>query len=98
MTNPIRIGIIGGGLAGITLAIALLKHPHLDVHVYESGSTFKERGAGIGLFPIALEALDDIIPGAVDLLRSQAGAVDADLFVVATGMRGPNKPSLSVYI
>lgn len=36
MTGRIRIGVVGGGLAGITVAIALVKHPHVDVQVYES--------------------------------------------------------------
>jgi salicylate hydroxylase len=88
MSDRIRIGIVGGGLAGLTLAIALVKHSHLDVQVYESAAEFTERGAGIGLSPIALEALDDIIPSAVELLKTQAGAVDADaarLVVVCAG-------------
>lgn len=87
MTSRIRIGIVGGGLAGCTLAIALVKHAHLDVQVYESASQFTERGAGIGLSPLALEALDDIIPSAIELLKTQAGAVVADaarLVVVCT--------------
>jgi salicylate hydroxylase len=78
MTDRIRIGIVGGGLAGLTLAIAFIKHSHLEVHVYESATQFTERGAGIGLSPLALEALDDIIPSAVELLKTEAGAVDAD--------------------
>ncbi|KAI0879769.1 FAD/NAD(P)-binding domain-containing protein [Hypoxylon argillaceum] len=56
MTGRIRIGRVGGGLAGITVAIALSKHRHVDVHVYESSPQFTERGAGIGLPPLALEA------------------------------------------
>lgn len=78
MTGRIRIGVVGGGLAGVTVAIALVKHPHVDVQVYESAPQFFERGAGIGLSPLTLEALDDIIPSAVELLKTHAGAVDAD--------------------
>lgn len=92
MSDRIRICIVGGGLAGLTLAIALVKHPHLDVQVYESASRFTERGAGIGLSPLALEALDDIMPSAIDLLKTQAGAVDADaarLVVVCTASQSP---------
>lgn len=89
MTGRIRIGIIGGGIAGITTAIALVKHPHVDVQVYEGASQFHERGAGVGLSPLALEALDDIIPSAIELLKSQAGAVELDaarLVVVRTAI------------
>ncbi|XXH01525.1 Serine hydroxymethyltransferase, cytosolic [Hypoxylon texense] len=76
MTSRIRIGIAGGSLAGITVAIALLKHPRLDVEVYEAAPNFTERDAGIGLSPLALEALEDTIPSAVDFLKTQAGAVE----------------------
>ncbi|KAK7748376.1 hypothetical protein SLS62_008639 [Diatrype stigma] len=78
MTGRIRIGVVGGGLAGITVAIALVKHPHVDVQVYESAPQFSERGAGIGLSPLTLEALNDIIPSATELLKTRAGAVEAD--------------------
>ncbi|KAK8124243.1 uncharacterized protein PG998_000002 [Apiospora kogelbergensis] len=74
MTGPIRIGIIGGGIAGVAAAIALVKHSHVDVQVYEGASQFTERGAGVGLSPLALKALKDIIPLATDLLRTRAGA------------------------
>ena len=47
--HKLRIAISGGGLAGATLANALVKHPHLDVHVYESALEFSERGASVGL-------------------------------------------------
>ncbi|KAI1413395.1 FAD/NAD(P)-binding domain-containing protein [Hypoxylon sp. FL1857] len=85
MTSRIRIGIVGGGLAGITVAIALARHPHLDVQVYESAPNFTERGAGIGLSPLTLEALDDIIPSAVDFLKTHAGAVEVDAARLVVG-------------
>jgi salicylate hydroxylase len=75
MNNHIRIAVIGGGLAGVITAIALVKIPHLEVHVFESEAEFSERGQGIGLSQLALQALDDIIPSATDLLKTKAGAV-----------------------
>ncbi|KAI1758264.1 salicylate hydroxylase [Xylaria castorea] len=72
--TSIRVAIIGGGLAGATLARALTKHDSLDVQVYEAGS-FKERGAGVGIQSNALRALDQIIPSAMKMLVEQAGAV-----------------------
>lgn len=76
MTSPIRIAVIGGGLAGAIVANSLRKTPLVDVQVYESAPEFSERGLGIGLSKLALQALEEIIPSATDLLRSDAGAVD----------------------
>ncbi|KAI1370545.1 FAD/NAD(P)-binding domain-containing protein [Hypoxylon crocopeplum] len=93
MTGRIRIGIVGGGLAGITVAIALVKHPHVDVQVYESAPNFTEQGAGIGLSPLALQALDDIIPSAVDFLKTHAGAVEVEAARLVVGS-GPDAGAL----
>ncbi|KAJ4413371.1 hypothetical protein N0V82_008587 [Gnomoniopsis sp. IMI 355080] len=70
--DPIRIAISGGGLAGASLIYALLQHPHLDVHIFESAPAFKERGAAVGIARNALSALDLI--GATACLE-RAGAV-----------------------
>ena len=70
----LRVAICGGGLAGAAIANALIHHPHLEVHIYESSSTFSERGAAVGLAINAQKALDVIIPSGKDLL-SRAGAV-----------------------
>lgn len=70
--QKIRIAIAGGGIAGATLINALLKHEHLDVHIYESAAEFSERGAAVGLSRIAQDALNEI--GTLHVL-DQAGAV-----------------------
>ncbi|KAH9904691.1 FAD/NAD(P)-binding domain-containing protein [Xylariomycetidae sp. FL2044] len=85
MSERIRIGIVGGGLAGATMAIALVKHAHVDVQVYESAPQFFERGAGIGLSPLALQALDDIIPSAIETLKTKAGAVEIEAARLVVG-------------
>lgn len=49
MERPIIIAIIGAGIAGITLAIALSQHnPSLRITVFESRAVFSEIGAGVG--------------------------------------------------
>ncbi|KAI1209956.1 salicylate hydroxylase [Annulohypoxylon truncatum] len=73
--DRIRVGIIGGGLAGATLANALVVHSHLDIEVFEAASKFSERGAAVGLSMNAQNALRQIIPSAGDLL-AKAGAVN----------------------
>ena len=72
--RKLRIAITGGGLAGATLANALLDLPHLDIHIYESAPKFSERGAAVGLAVNAQRALAEIIPSANELL-DRAGAV-----------------------
>lgn len=57
----VTIGIIGGGLAGLTLSIALTHHgiPH---KIYEAAKAFSEIGAGIAMGPNSVLALSLIDP------------------------------------
>ncbi|KAF2656265.1 FAD/NAD(P)-binding domain-containing protein [Lophiostoma macrostomum CBS 122681] len=85
-THPIKIAIIGGGLAGATLMNALLKHPHLDVDIYESAPEFSERGAAVGIATNAQAALDEIgepVSSALD--RAGAVVMATSRLCIATG-------------
>ncbi|KAF2121027.1 hypothetical protein BDV96DRAFT_484648 [Lophiotrema nucula] len=73
-TRKIIIAISGGGLAGAAAARALLRQPHLEVHIYESAPEFSERGQSIGLAINAQRALKSLVPDSGNLL-SRAGAV-----------------------
>ena len=53
----ISIAVVGGGIAGLCLTLGLLKHPRIDVHVYEAAPTFSEFGAGVEISPNAQTAL-----------------------------------------
>ena len=47
--RPITIAIIGAGIGGITLAIAISKkNPDLQLTLFESRAEFSEIGAGVG--------------------------------------------------
>lgn len=72
--QPVKIAIIGGGLAGATLMNALLKHPHLDAEIFESAPEFSERGAAVGIAQNGQRALDEI-GGAVADALDRAGGV-----------------------
>ncbi|KAK6843898.1 hypothetical protein PG987_004758 [Apiospora arundinis] len=52
-----EIAIIGGGIAGATLAVALIKHG-IPCQIYEQGHGFSEIGAGVAFSPNALRAMD----------------------------------------
>lgn len=48
-----ELGIIGGGIAGLTLAIGL-RDSGINCHIFEKNTAFKELGAAISIFPNAL--------------------------------------------
>jgi 2-polyprenyl-6-methoxyphenol hydroxylase-like FAD-dependent oxidoreductase len=56
MTKSKTFAIVGGGIGGLTTAIALQKKG-IDVKVYENASSFKPLGAGIVLAANAMKAL-----------------------------------------
>ena len=56
MSSP-TIGINGGGIGGMTVAIALRLMGH-DVIVFEQASQFLRIGADVNLTPNAVHALD----------------------------------------
>jgi 2-polyprenyl-6-methoxyphenol hydroxylase-like FAD-dependent oxidoreductase len=51
-----KIVIIGGGIAGLTAAVAMARKG-LDAEIYEQASELKEVGAGVGLWGNAFRAL-----------------------------------------
>jgi salicylate hydroxylase len=59
--KPFNIAIVGGGISGLTLAIALLEH-NIPTTIYESASTFGEIGAGVAFGPNAALAMKLLSP------------------------------------
>ena len=55
-----KIAIIGGGIGGMTLALALHAAGIDDVEVYESASAIKELGVGINVQPHAVRELTEL--------------------------------------
>ena len=53
--KPFEIAIVGGGITGITLAVALCKR-RIRCTIYEQASAFGEIGAGVGMHPNAVRA------------------------------------------
>lgn len=86
----IRLAIIGGGLAGASLANALMSIEHVDVLLYESAPTFSERGAAVGLAVNAQNALSDIMSTeATAFLEGKAGGVSMNstrIMMVSIGL------------
>lgn len=59
--ESLHVAIIGGGLCGLALAIALNKR-NISYTVYEARCSFTEIGAGLNLGPNAIQAFDAIDP------------------------------------
>lgn len=70
----------GGGIGGITLAIALSHSaPHVEVDIYESASAFGMVGAGIGMWPRVWDALKAI--GLKDELDRYAASATGGMLI-----------------
>ena len=57
---PLQIGIVGGGIAGVALALDLCRHPHLDVQLFEAAPAFGEVGAGVSFGANAVRAIEGL--------------------------------------
>jgi 2-polyprenyl-6-methoxyphenol hydroxylase-like FAD-dependent oxidoreductase len=69
----LKIAVIGGGIGGLTAAIALARQG-MTIEVYEQAAELKEVGAGVGLWPNAMAAFDQI--GLADRVAKLAAQVD----------------------
>lgn len=59
MGGVLNIGVIGGGVGGLSAAIALRRNGH-DVTIYEQAGKYMRVGADINLTPNAVRALDGL--------------------------------------
>lgn len=59
--KPFDVAIVGGGISGLTLAIALLQHG-IPLTIYEAAPHFGEIGAGVAFGPNAALAMKLISP------------------------------------
>ncbi|PCH44584.1 salicylate hydroxylase [Wolfiporia cocos MD-104 SS10] len=58
MSPKFTVAICGGGVGGLTCAVALSRYPDIQVNIYEAASKFAEVGAGIGMWPRAWKVMD----------------------------------------
>jgi salicylate hydroxylase len=69
--DSLHVAIIGGGLCGLSLAIALTKR-NISFTLYEARSSFTEIGAGINISPNAHQTFQLLDPAIADALFSLA--------------------------
>jgi salicylate hydroxylase len=56
MTRRLRIALVGGGIGGLSAALALARHG-FESHVFEQAGELKEIGAGVAMAPNAVKVL-----------------------------------------
>ncbi|WVW85586.1 hypothetical protein I302_107624 [Kwoniella bestiolae CBS 10118] len=71
MSSQPRIAIIGGGISGVCLAIALQKR-NLNITIYEQAPKFGEVGAGVAFNPAATRAMKLCSPDIYDAFEKVA--------------------------
>ncbi|VDB84473.1 unnamed protein product [Peniophora sp. CBMAI 1063] len=59
-TPRLRVAIVGGGIGGLTLAIALSRVQDVEVNVYEAAPEFAEIGAGVSVRPRTLRFMREL--------------------------------------
>jgi 2-polyprenyl-6-methoxyphenol hydroxylase-like FAD-dependent oxidoreductase len=69
----VQIAIIGGGIGGLTAALALL-HAGYEPEVFEQAPALLDVGAAIAIWPNAMRVLDRLRVG--DKIREQAGVMN----------------------
>jgi hypothetical protein len=76
----LQVAIIGGGPAGLGLAIELASLPFVDWHLYEKKPMISETGGGISLQPTTLRLLENNGAAkyitATDIYRSSEGKLE----------------------
>jgi salicylate hydroxylase len=68
MSRNLRIALVGGGIGGLTAALALTRKG-FEAHVFEQVSELRELGAGIAMSPNAVKVLRAL--GVEDALKAQ---------------------------
>ena len=84
--KPVTAAVIGGGLGGLAVAIAL-RRVGIDAHVYERAAELKgTAGTGLTLWPNGLSALAAIDPGLESLILADGKATTSIEVTTADGL------------
>jgi len=95
---PLRVVIVGGGIAGLALAAGLAKKSHLGVHVYESATVYRDVGAGLALHLNAIKAMSligaEVRRAYLDKATSMVCEEDEELATQVILAQGPHTGEL----
>ena len=73
-----QVAIVGGGIAGVALALELCRHQHLDVTLFEAVQAFGEVGSGVSFGANAVRGI-------------KALGIGEPYEQIATGRRNPGR-------
>lgn len=82
---PLRVAVIGGSIAGCTLANGLLQYPDISFDVFDGKDSFSERGAGVAIAPNARKALHAMSIDAEKALRRAGGMEMKSTYCLVVG-------------
>lgn len=95
--STIEIGIIGGGITGVALALGLSRFPHLKVKLFESAPALGEVGAGVSFGANAVRVIQDLcMSSAYEKIADQTPAPWQDVWF--EWRKGSNADYLAVSI
>ena len=60
LNSVLQVGIVGGGIAGVALALELCRHPHLEVKLFEAAPAFGEVGAVVSFGANAVRVIEGL--------------------------------------
>ncbi|KAI0777182.1 FAD/NAD-P-binding domain-containing protein [Trametes elegans] len=102
--KKIEVAVVGGGVCGLTLAIALQK-AGVAVQLFEAAAAFGEIGAGLGVGPNAMRVLERL--GLMDAVMEKCSPADlrSTGFIFRTGvgehqdypLEGPHEAGLGIH-
>ena len=55
-----RIGIVGAGVGGLTLALSLIDKGYRDIQIYEAAEEISDLGVGINILPHAMQVMSGL--------------------------------------
>ena len=81
--KQIPVHVVGGGIGGLTVAVALIKRG-FDVHVHEAAPSYAQVGGGHWLYANALKTLETIDPGLAADMVARGKHFDGFCFMTNT--------------
>ncbi|KAH8107255.1 FAD/NAD-P-binding domain-containing protein [Cristinia sonorae] len=87
----LRIAIVGGGIGGLCLAVALSKHADIQIDLYEAAGQFSEIGAGVMFWARTWKIFEQL--GLADDLAKVAGAPVDEALSIGLDFRRSDAPT-----